>query len=283
MVGSLRDNFSFNKTFLKMKDEPTTLQSQPLYDTDNAVDYSEKLKQELKKDLSQQTQSKIVDRHRKRYTATRIKHSPTRIKSRNFLSNISYTDINKKDFYIENLILDVYVLLLKNLNPFSLNRKVIDKKKRDMVNMLWRECIPLKFYNYIHEDKNFIHLNDKDVNYPQILKIVGEFMDHRKQNLRMLQEYLAQYKDVYQCVYSHVFPEIYTSSEKRGFDIKSNFHILFKSYQDKQLVQRHSTAENLSHYDKIETSEYDQNPIRIFEGFSDEEENDTKKSRETNC
>ena len=101
-----------------MKDEPTTLQSQPLYDTDNAVDYSEKLKQELKKDLSQQTQSKIVDRHRKRYTATRIKHSPTRIKSRNFLSNISYTDINKKDFYIENLILDVYVLLLKNLNHF---------------------------------------------------------------------------------------------------------------------------------------------------------------------
>ena len=213
MVGSLRDNFSFNKTFLKMKDEPTTLQSQPLYDTDNAVDYSEKLKQELKKDLSQQTQSKMVDRHRKRYTD------------------------NKKDFYIENLILDVYVLLLKNLNPFSLNRKVIDKKKRDMVNMLWRECIPLKFYNYIHEDKNFIHLNDKDVDYPQILKIVGEFMDHRKQNLRMLQEYLTQYKDMYQCVYSHVFPEIYTSSEKRGFDIKSNFHILFKSYQDKQLVQ----------------------------------------------
>ena len=74
-----------------------------------------------------------MDRHRKRYTATRIKYSPTRIKSRNFLSNISYTGINKKDFYNENLILDIYVLLLKNLNPFSLNRKVIDKKKRDIV------------------------------------------------------------------------------------------------------------------------------------------------------
>ena len=74
-----------------------------------------------------------MDRHRKRYTATRIKYSPNRIKSRNFLSNISYTGINKKDFYNENLILDIYVLLLKNLNPFSLNRKVIDKKKRDMV------------------------------------------------------------------------------------------------------------------------------------------------------
>ena len=220
-----------------------------------------------------------MDRHRKRYTATRIKYSPTRIKSRNFLSNISYTGINKKDFYNENLILDIYVLLLKNLNPFSLNRKVIDKKKRDMVNMLWRECIPLKFYNYIREDKNFISLNDKDVDYPKILEIVGEFIDHRKQNLRMLQEYLARYEDIYQYVYSHVFREIYTSSEKRGFGIKSNFYILFKSYQDKQLVQRHSDAKNLSNYDNIETSEYDQNPIKIFDGFNDKEENEIKKKQ----
>ena len=54
-------------------------------------------------DFSQQTaneQEKVLDRHRKRYTATRIKYSPTRIKSRNFLSNISYSGINKNNFYI---------------------------------------------------------------------------------------------------------------------------------------------------------------------------------------
>ena len=42
-------------------------------------------------DVSQQTENKIVNRHKIRYTATRIKYSPTRIKSRNFLSNTSYT------------------------------------------------------------------------------------------------------------------------------------------------------------------------------------------------
>ena len=52
----------------------------------------------------------------------------------------------------------------------------------------------------------------------------------------MLQEYLAQYKDVYQYIYWHVFPELYTTSEKRGFDMKNNFHILFKAYQDKMLM-----------------------------------------------
>ena len=51
----------------------------------------------------------------------------------------------------------------------------------------------------------------------------------------MLQEHLARYKDVYQYVYLHVFPEVYTTSEKRGFDMKSNFHILFKAYRDKMV------------------------------------------------
>ena len=43
---------------------------------------------EKSQDLSQPS-DKIINRHKIRYTATRIKYSPTRIKSRNFLSNIS--------------------------------------------------------------------------------------------------------------------------------------------------------------------------------------------------
>ena len=40
---------------------------------------------EKNQDFSQQTENKIVNRHRVKYTATRIKYSPTKIKSRNFL------------------------------------------------------------------------------------------------------------------------------------------------------------------------------------------------------
>ena len=100
-----------------------------------------------------------------------------------------------------------------------------------MVYMLWRECIPPEFYRYISEEKNFIYLNGRDVGQPGVLEIVGGFIDQGKQNLRTLQEHLARYKDIY--VYSHVFPEVYTTSEKRGFDLKSNFHILFKTYRNK--------------------------------------------------
>ena len=176
------------------------------------------------------TEKPIIKRSRVRYIASRIKHSPTRIKSRNFLSNIGYTSVNKTDFYRKNFILDVYILLVKNLNPFSLHRKISDKFKQEMIYMLWRECIPTKFYGYICQEENFKYLNGRDVSQPGVLEIVGRFIDQDKSNLCMFQQNLANYKDIFQYVYSHTFPEIYSMSEKRGIDLKSNFLIFFKTY-----------------------------------------------------
>ena len=77
-----------------------------------------------------------------------------------------------------------------------------------MVYMLWRECIPYEFYRHICEENNFVYLNGRDVGQPRALEIVGNFIDQGKKNLRMLQEHLACYKDIYQYVYLHVFPEV---------------------------------------------------------------------------
>ena len=99
----------------------------------------------------------------------------------------------------------------------------------------------------------------------------------------MLQEYLARFKDNYQYVYSHVFPEVYTTSEKRGFDLKSNFHILFKAYRDKILMRQQSTTKNPATYEvqnQKETCEFDQKPIKNFDQFSDSEEREAKERAE---
>ena len=74
----------------------------------------------------------------KRYTTTRIKF-------KNFLSNIAYVGINKEDYYNENFVFDVYLLVTKNLNPFSLDRKLADKTKHEMIYMFWKECMFQKF------------------------------------------------------------------------------------------------------------------------------------------
>ena len=44
------------------------------------------------------------------------KYTTTRIKSIIFLSNIVYVRIDREDFYNENFIFDVYLLITKNLN-----------------------------------------------------------------------------------------------------------------------------------------------------------------------
>ena len=56
--------------------------------------------------------------------------SPTtkHIKSKNFLSNISYVAISKEHFNKENFVFDEYSLITNSLNPFSLKRKAEQPK-----------------------------------------------------------------------------------------------------------------------------------------------------------
>ena len=162
--------------------------------------------------------------------AIKVKYTTTRIKSRNFLSNIAYVGINKEDYYNKNFIFHIYLLVTKNLNPFSLDRKLAHKTKYEMVYMLWRECMPIEYYEFICEEKNFLYLNEKNVLQPSVLQIIAEFTEKDVKNYRSLQNNVSRYKNIFQYVYSNVYPEIYCSTKKRGFDLKRNFHIMFKTY-----------------------------------------------------
>ena len=109
------------------------------------------------------------------------------------------------------------------------------------------------------------------------------FIDQGKQNLRMLHEHLTRFKYIHQYVYSHVFPEVYTTSKKRGFDLKSNFHILFKAYRDKMMMRQQSLAKNPANYEteqQKETCEFEQKQIKNFDQFSDCEEREVKERTE---
>ena len=230
------------------------------------------------------TEKSIAKRKKVRYTATRIKYSPTRVKSRNFLSNISYNSINKADFYNENFILDVFILLVTNLNPFSLQHKISDKFKHEMIYMLWRECIPPAFYRFICQEDNFRYLNRRDVSQPGVLEIVGKFVDQDKNNLRLLQQCLANYKDIFQYVYSCTYPEIYTMSERRGIDMKSNFYILFKTFKDKMMIKQQQLAKQAENFEaeRNEELEFEQKPVLKFNEFDGEEKEIKEQQREKN-
>ena len=71
----------------------------------------------------------------------------------------------------------MYLLLTKNLNPFSFGRKLADKTKYEMIYMLWRECMPLDYYKYVSEEKNFNYLNGKNFLQPNFLQIIVDFIE----------------------------------------------------------------------------------------------------------
>ena len=102
------------------------------------------------------------------------------------MSNIAYVGISKEDYFNENFVFDVYLLLTKNLNPFSLDRKLADKTKHEMIYMLWKECIPTRFYKHICKEQNFLYLNGKNVLQPKVVEIITDFIREYESNYKQL-------------------------------------------------------------------------------------------------
>ena len=105
-----------------------------------------------------------------------------------------------------------------------------------MIYMLWKELLSQQFYKDICKDKNFLYLNGKNVLQPKVSKIITDFLNERKKSYTELRNNLSEYKDIFKYVYSNVFPKIYCSTERRGFNVKSAFHIIFYTYNYKKTL-----------------------------------------------
>ena len=66
-------------------------------------------------------------------------------------------------------------------------------------------------------------------------------------------------------------------TERRGFDLKSNFHIIFKVYKAKIKLEA-SLGKNPHNYEEIrnETCAYEQKPVKI-DDFNEVEEKEVKE------
>ena len=69
--------------------------------------------------------AKHLKRRIKSYTSCRIK-----------TINSSYTGVKSEDFADNNFTFDTITFLTKNINPFSLDRKIVDAKNRDIIYIL---------------------------------------------------------------------------------------------------------------------------------------------------
>ena len=162
----------------------------------------------------------------------------TRIKSRNFLWNIWYVGINKEDFYNENFIFDVHLLVTKNLNPFSLNRKLNDKSKHEMLYMLWKECMPQKFYQHICKEKNFLYLNWKNVLQPKVSEIITEFLNQKMKKITLRLEITYRSIKTFFNTFNQMSSLKFSAARKGEVStLKAPLNMIFKTYKDKKKME----------------------------------------------
>ena len=116
------------------------MNSQPLdfqtLQTENTQDKLEEGGNQLNQNTSwtiTTTQKKIKTAKSKRSKAT---YSPTKVKARNFLSNIAYRRISMEDFTETSFIIDIYTYLAMDLKPFFLNATFSIEEDREMIKML---------------------------------------------------------------------------------------------------------------------------------------------------
>ena len=181
-------SFSLNQEFDELVKVTVTEKQQILnYNNSNNNNNIENENKSDMSDLSAKGPDFFLDNKLSNKRSER-KYTTTRIKSRTFLSNISYVGINKEDFYNENVIFDIYLLVTKNLNTFSLDRKLNGPNKHEIIYVTWKECIPATFYKFICKDENFIYLNGKNVLQPKVSEIITNFLKENEKKLRVVEK-----------------------------------------------------------------------------------------------
>ena len=65
--------------------------------------------------------------------------------------------------------------------------------------------------------------------YPKVSDIIHKFFKLDEKNYGPLRNKLSQFRNIFQYVYSSMYPKIYCST-----DLESTFHIVFKTYKDKK-------------------------------------------------
>ena len=65
------------------------------------------------------------------------RRSNSKMKARNFLTQITYSRIKKDDCTNKELINNVFTLLTQNMNPLSSDKTFLTDKEQELVYILW--------------------------------------------------------------------------------------------------------------------------------------------------
>ena len=157
-------------------------------------------------------------------------YSPTKVKARNFLTNISYSRVKDEDFNNKSFIIDCYMsFIFLYLNPFYLDRKCKNSIEKDYVEALWQLQILNIFYVFICRPENYKILNKLKLKFQETSKIIKTYADDLV-GYQQLQTSFKQYAKVVQYVYANLFPRYFNRLDDYSVGCKLEFDCVYKQH-----------------------------------------------------
>ena len=169
------------------------------------------------------------------------KYSSTKVKARNFLTNISYNGLKQKDYENRSFVIDIFAYLILYFNPYNVNGKFETELERAYINILWSMLMPQNFYIFVSKKENIQLLNKKNAKFQDAVEVIQLFIENaenenttQEEQYDILKYYLTKYIKMYQFIFSNLFPKFFGKFDNRG--IQNN--IEFTSYYSTYLNQK---------------------------------------------
>ena len=196
-------------------------------------------------------------------------YNSSKVKARNFLTNVSYNRITVADYKNKNFVVDCFTFMILYLNPFYLERKFETNVERDFVNVLWTFLMPSKLYDHITGNDNMKTLNKIKIKYQDAKDIMIAFLFNDPTNINILRDFLEKNAILYQFLFGNLFPKCFCRINDYGINAKT----LFNSYYHKFNVQKNI----INWQNKQEEFE---SPINMTTLNNDDDDDDNDENKE---
>ena len=196
-------------------------------------------------------------------------YNNSKVKARNFLTNVSYTRITSADYKNKNFVVDCFTFLIMYLNPFYLERKFESTIERDFIHVLWNYLMPNQLYRHISSEANIKTLIKIKIKYQDVKDIMMVFLVNDPFNVDVLSDFLEKNAILYQFLFGNLFPKCFSRINDYGINAKTLFNRYYRNFY----VQKNMMMNNLEN-EKIES------PLNMTT-LSDENDNNDDENKQT--
>ena len=157
-------------------------------------------------------------------------YNNSKVKARNFLTNVSYTRITAADYKNKNFVVDCFTFMIIYLNPFYLERKFESLIERDFVNVLWSYLMPNELYRHISGEANIKTLIKIKIKYQDAKDIMIAFLFNDPSNIIILSDFLEKNAILYQFLFGNLFPKCFSRINDYGINAKTLFNRYYRNF-----------------------------------------------------